>query len=325
MKIMNQDINNDINSMNGNNQMSNVPVQPLNNNMNFNQPISNQMPNNQNLNMNYQAPKKNTTRYIIIGILILILILIVVVVTNEKKEKQKKENTSSEEIKDKVEINGNVINCTFKGELIPGVEYTNGEYTYRYKQEVKEGSVFEDSIKWQYIDEDGWGVVHNKRESSDKVTTNLCTYINNKPVVSMNYMFYGSLASEIDTSSFNTKNVVRMDQTFAVMVNLKELDLSKFNTSNVESMYFMFSNCYAKKIDVSNFNTSKVKEMAGMFGSTDTNILDLSSFDTSNVEYNGMMFYNTKATIGYARTQKDADFFNNSSDKPSTLIFVVKK
>ena len=50
------------------------------------------------------------------------------------------------------------------------------------------------------------------------------------------------------------------------------------------------------------------------------NILNNGSFllyydnkDTSNVEYNGMMFHGTKANIGYARTQKDADFFNNSS------------
>ena len=30
------------------------------------------------------------------------------------------------------------------------------------------------------------------------------------------------------------------------------------------------------------------------------------------------------ATTGYARTQADADKFNSSEDKPSTLTFVVK-
>ena len=54
-------------------------------------------------------------------------------------------------------------------------------------------------------------------------------------------MFYGSWAEKIDTSSFNTKNVVRMDSMFAVMISIEELDLSMFDTSNVKSMYFMFS------------------------------------------------------------------------------------
>ena len=37
------------------------------------------------------------------------------------------------------------------------------------------------------------------------------------------------------------------------------------------------------------------------------------------------MFYNSPATTGYARTQADANKFNNSSGKPSALIFVVKQ
>ena len=36
------------------------------------------------------------------------------------------------------------------------------------------------------------------------------------------------------------------------------------------------------------------------------------------------MFGNSKATTGYARTQNDADKFNNSSGKSSGLTFVVK-
>jgi hypothetical protein len=36
------------------------------------------------------------------------------------------------------------------------------------------------------------------------------------------------------------------------------------------------------------------------------------------------MFDSTTATTGYARTQTDADKFNSSSGKPSTLTFTVK-
>ena len=38
------------------------------------------------------------------------------------------------------------------------------------------------------------------------------------------------------------------------------------------------------------------------------------------------MFYNSKATIGYARTEEDADRFNASTTgKPDTLTFTVKQ
>ena len=66
--------------------------------------------------------------------------------------------------------------------------------------------------------------------------------------------------------------------------------------------------------------------MKSMFDNSKAITLDLSSFDTSNVTNMSYMFYNSKATTGYARTQADADKFNNSSDtwKPSSLTFIVK-
>ena len=52
--------------------------------------------------------------------------------------------------------------------------------------------------------------------------------------------------------------------------------------------------------------------------------LDLSIFNMSNVTNTKAMFSHAKATTGYARTQADADKFNSSSNKPSTLTFKVK-
>ena len=72
------------------------------------------------------------------------------------------------------------------------------------------------------------------------------------------------------------------------------------------------------------FNTSKVTDMYGMFKGSVITTLDLSSFDTSKMKHTNEMFENAKATTGYARTQADADKFNNSSYKPSGLTFVVK-
>ena len=50
--------------------------------------------------------------------------------------------------------------------------------------------------------------------------------------------------------------------------------------------------------------------------------IDLSSFNTSNVTNMNTMFSACSARTGYARTQEDADRFNNSSNKPSSLVFV---
>ena len=103
------------------------------------------------------------------------------------------------------------------------------------------------------------------------------------------------------------------------------LDLSSFDTSNVTNMNFMFRNSDATEIKgLNRFNTSKVTDMFYMFYNSKATTLDLSSFDTSNVTDMGSMFYYSKATTGYARTQADADKFNNSSNKPSSLTFVVK-
>lgn len=171
-------------------------------------------------------------------------------------------------ISNKKNNNKNAIYCTFDGELVKGIEYVNGQYTYRYMQEGNTTN------NWFNMEEEGWGVVLTDKESSKPVTTKLCTYINNKPIVSMRAMFSDS--------------------------NAISLDLSSFNTSKVKDMRYMFFN-------------SKAEE------------LDLSSFDISNVEDMGLMFSVSKATTGYAKNQKDADKFNSSSYKVSTLNFIVKK
>ena len=64
--------------------------------------------------------------------------------------------------------------------------------------------------------------------------------------------------------------------------------------------------------------------MTSMFNGSQATTLDLSSFDTSKVTDMTSMFNGSQATIGYARTQADADRFNASSGKPAGLVFVVK-
>jgi surface protein len=89
-------------------------------------------------------------------------------------------------------------------------------------------------------------------------------------------------------------------------------------------MVGMFHSSKATILDLSNFNTSNVTDMRDMFYNSQATTLDLSSFNTSSVTDMSNMFQNAQSTIGYARTQVDADKFNTSSNKPVGLNFVVK-
>ena len=134
--------------------------------------------------------------------------------------------------------------CTFNGELVQGAEYVNGQYTYRYMQE--HGIDLDIlGINWVNITNDGWGVILTDKQSTDDVTTKLCTSINEKPIVSMSYMFSNSKTSKIDLSSFDTSSVTNMECMFHSVSNVKEYDLSNFNTSKVTRMVAMFVNNYS--------------------------------------------------------------------------------
>ena len=158
---------------------------------------------------------------------------------------------------------------------------------------------------------------------SDATNIDLSSFDTSK-VTNMMGMFQNSAATSLDLSSFNTSNVTDMSAMFAGS-DATVLDLSSFNTSNVTDMSAMFQNSAATSLDLSSFNTSNVTDMSYMFEGSMATSLDLSSFDTKNVSYMSLMFYNSKATTGYARTQTDADKFNSSDVKPSTLTFVVKE
>lgn len=102
--------------------------------------------------------------------------------------------------------------------------------------------------------------------------------------------------------------------------------MTSFDTSNVENMYGMFGESAFETIDISSFDTGNVRNMSAMFAFTvNVEEFDLSSFDMSNVENTYGMFYGTSSTIGYTRTQEDADILNATELKPEYLIFTVKK
>ena len=182
----------------------------------------------------------------------------------------------------------NTYFCKTDSTLTQGLEYVNGQYTYGYK---KEGYYAPSRLAWSYISNNGWEVQLTDKASTDAVTSKLCTYINNKPVVSMSYMFLNSQAKALDLSNFDTSKVNNMLGMFWSS-QATTLDISNFDTSNVTSMGSMFHISQATILDVSGFNTSKVTNMYNMFASSKAVTLDLSSFDTSNVTNMGYMFNN---------------------------------
>ena len=211
----------------------------------------------------------------------------------------------------------NTYFCTTTDTLTQGLKYVNGQYTYAYKQQGRNAS---SGIAWDNINNNGWGVQLTDKASTDAVTSNVCTYINNKPIISMSYMFYKSQATTLDASNFDTSKVTNMDRMFdssrattldvsnfntsnvtnmdSMFVNSKAttLDLSNFDTSNVIDMAQMFYGIQATTLDLSNFNTSKVTDMNRMFTSSQVTTLDLSNFDTSKVTDMSHMFSNSKTT-----------------------------
>ena len=128
------------------------------------------------------------------------------------------------------------IYCTYDGELVQGAEYVNGQYTYRYMQQ--RSSLI--NLEWSDKSFDGWGVSLSDINSTEAATSKVCTYINNKPVVSTSHMFSSSKAKIIDLTSFNTNNVTDMSYMFynSQATEIKSLDT--LNTNKVTNMIEIF-------------------------------------------------------------------------------------
>ena len=185
----------------------------------------------------------------------------------------------------------NTYFCKTNDTLTQGLKYVNGQYTYAYKQEGNYTTSYD--LVWQNISNNGWGVQLTDKENTDDVTSKLCTYLNNKAIISMAYMFSNSQALRIDLSNFNTSSVYNMEDMF---LNSKatSLDLSSFDASKVTLMNSMFSGSQATSLDLSSFNTSNVTLMSGMFQKSQTLVLNLKNFDTSNVFDMNSMFANSQ-------------------------------
>ena len=181
----------------------------------------------------------------------------------------------------------NTYFCKTNDTLTQGLEYVDGQYTYGYKKEGAYSSTTD--LAWSNIFNNGWGVQLTDKASTVTVTTNVCTYVNNKPVVSAAFMFSRSKATALDVSKLNTSNFINMYNMFSYS-SATSLDLRNFNTSNVVNMSYMFSKGEVATLDLSNFDTSNVTDMSSMFSFNKLKTIDVSSLDTSSVTNMSGMF-----------------------------------
>jgi surface protein len=192
--------------------------------------------------------------------------------------------------------------CVFEGNLTQGVTYINGQYLYTYRPQY---TIYTDTIytSTDYFDE-GWGVKLTDLNSTDPVTTKLCTSINDKPIVSMENMFSSSKAEYFDLSSFDTSNVVTMANMFSGTSN------------NVEE---------ASYIGIEYLDTSNVKYLASMFSGTCSNEackkleLDLTRWDVRNVTHVNNLLNGTGNYADYFK----ADFSGWNLEKVKSIQYFV--
>ena len=197
----------------------------------------------------------------------------------------------------------NTYFCKTSDTLTQGLEYVNGQYTYGY---MKEGHNSSSGLAWSNISNDGWGVQLTDKASTNAITSKICSYINNKPLVSAAGTFNKSKATILNLDGLNTSNIINMNGMFS-NTQITTLDVSKFNTSNVKDMGWMFSGSQTTTLDLSNLNTSNVTNMEGMFYNSKATVLNLSSFNTSKVTNMNAMFNKSQATT------IDVSSFNTSN------------
>ena len=96
--------------------------------------------------------------------------------------------------------------------------------------------------------------------------------------------------------------------------------------SNIDNMKYLFHQTTSTTLDVSEYDVSGSTNMIYTFRESSATTIDLSSWvlNDNYIKMTGM-FQDCSATTGYARTQADADLFNESITKrPAGLTFVVK-
>lgn len=130
-----------------------------------------------------------------------------------------------------------------------------------------------------------------------------------KKVTSLKELFYQFSGTKVLLDSWNTSQVTDMSNTFYFAKF--NPDVSSWNTSNVENFSYMFYGTTTANPNVAKWNTSKAKYMTAMFGMAKAANPDVSLWDVSNVESFATAFYATKIAnpnVGSWDTSKASRF-----------------
>lgn len=205
-----------------------------------------------------------------------------------------------------ISINSNILikniepnPCKYSGELVPGAEFTKGQYTYRYSQQG-------DYSGWKYINDEGWGVKLTNLASTDEVNTKICTSINDKPIVSTSYMFANSMAEKIDLSSFDSSQVKNMQYMFYDS-KVKDLNIENLDTNMVSDMNHIFANTQnLKSFDGSKLETPNLVNMNSMF----YNSTNLEKINLNNLGSDKLFDMNSIFDCNYSLKELNMKNFN---------------
>lgn len=223
----------------------------------------------------------------------------------------------------------------YTGSLItPGSTYSSGQYEYKYKYSaLAPVTAANGVIRWSTtaLSEDGWGVqATNETAATDGLVGKICSYIDDKPIVSTSYMYAKRVDQTIKVTDFNTSNVTNMAGMF-LSAEARTITIGNLNTSKVKSMSSMFASTQVTKLDLSSFDTSNVTNMASMFANNTSikSIYASDKFVTTNVTSSTNMFDNTTSVIGsndttYDSTKKDKTYahIDSGTSNPGYLAKV---
>ena len=181
--------------------------------------------------------------------------------------------------------------CTYDGDLVTGATYVNEQFTYTYKTETNSFGLT--------LDNDGWAVELTNKNSTDPVTSKLCTTINDKPIVDMSAMFSSSKTKKVDMTSYDTSNVESMQSMFSYAYDIEEIiGLDELDVSKVKRMNYMFGYDFKlKEVVISKWDVSSLTNCDSMFLNTakdaETAKISVSNFNGSKVINANQMFYNS--------------------------------
>ena len=170
-------------------------------------------------------------------------------------------------------------NCTFEGNLVQGARFISGQYTYMYKLK-------NNGTGWNAVNnDDGWGVTLTDKDSTDPVTSPICSTINDIPVKFFDYLYYKSKAPSVDLSTIDTSYAPSLNFLFGES-SFTELDLSYINPSSAIQMLQTFEGMKnIDTIDISMWDTSHTTYFSRLFSDTNLKYINIDNVDFSNHDF----------------------------------------